>query len=279
MSHRNYIQFLGTAGGRYVVARQIRSSAGTYLSLAGERLILDPGPGTLLRCTQVDPPVDVTALTGVIVSHGHVDHSTDANAVIDAMTAGGWEPRGALFAPREALHGKDRVILRYLRPFLNRIDAIEPHKEYRLGALRFRASARHRHGVEAYGVVFDVDGLRVGFMVDTRYAPDIAESYQGCDLLVMNVVLGTRDASGRILHLSLPDVYDVVRVAEPRRVILTHLGMSVLRDDPAEQAHRLSDDLGIEVMAAEDGMVVELESACPDGPSAEVSADVPDRPD
>jgi hypothetical protein len=29
----DYIQFLGTAGGRFVVSRQLRSSAGTYLAL------------------------------------------------------------------------------------------------------------------------------------------------------------------------------------------------------------------------------------------------------
>ncbi|RKX60208.1 MAG: MBL fold metallo-hydrolase, partial [Thermodesulfobacteriota bacterium] len=40
--------FLGTAGGRYVVAKQLRASAGTLLKINNSYLLLDPGPGTLV---------------------------------------------------------------------------------------------------------------------------------------------------------------------------------------------------------------------------------------
>jgi len=38
------IVFLGTAGGRMVVANQIRRSGGMWLDLEGNAILLDPGP-------------------------------------------------------------------------------------------------------------------------------------------------------------------------------------------------------------------------------------------
>ena len=53
MGEENHLKFLGTAGARHVVARQIRYSAGTYLRAGGRDIMIDPGPGTLVRCALV----------------------------------------------------------------------------------------------------------------------------------------------------------------------------------------------------------------------------------
>ena len=49
-SGKNWIKFVGTAGARFVVAKQLRSSGGLWFSLQGMNLYLDPGPGALVRC-------------------------------------------------------------------------------------------------------------------------------------------------------------------------------------------------------------------------------------
>ncbi len=253
------VKFLGTAGARFVVARQLRSSAGTYIETGGLRVMLDPGPGTLVRCAKSRPPIDATALDAVILTHNHVDHSGDVNVLLDAMTAGGLKPGGALFAPRECLEGDDAVVLRYVRAGLDTIEVLGPDRAYRWKGLSFRTSARHRHAAETYGVKLDLDGATASFLVDTAAFPGLPASYAGSDLLVVNVVRATRARTGPdILHLTLDDARDLLREIRPRKTVLTHFGMTMLRAKPREAAAALGEELGLDVVAASDGMSLRI---------------------
>ena len=258
MSDPDLIKFLGTAGARFVVAKQLRYSAGTYIRLGGRNVLLDPGPGTLLRLAKSRPPVDVTKLDAVILSHLHIDHTTDVNVVIDAMTAGGFEERGALFAPAECLEGADAVVLRYLRDFLDRIVVLSASDDYEIDGLSFATSTAHDHGCETYGIRFQHDGRTISFMVDTRFFPELIEDYAGSDLLIMNVVRHEPHESGRVPHLSVDDAREILGAIRPRRSVLTHFGMTMIRAKPWTVAERLSDELGLDVRAASDGMTLEL---------------------
>jgi len=255
---KDYIKFLGTAGARFVVARQLRSSAGTFLSIKGKAIILDPGPGTLVRCARAKPPIDATALDAVVLTHAHIDHSTDVNILIDAMTGGGTKSRGRLFAPRECLEGDNAVVLNYLRGYLERIDVLEASTEYQLGDLSLSTSVRHRHSVETYGVTFRTDSRRISFLVDTQYFPELADSYAGADILVVNVVRHMPREHSDIMHLNVDDARKIIRRVRPRQAILTHFGMTMLKAKPWEVARNLAEELGLEVIAASDGMSVEL---------------------
>ena len=259
MKKRDFIKFLGTAGARYVVSRQLRASGGIYISLKGKRIILDPGPGSLVRCSHSRPPIDASSLDALILSHSHIDHSNDINIMIDAMTFGGFEKKGALYAPWDCLHGDDAVVLKYLRGFLDEIITLEPQGSFSIGDLSFTTSVAHRHPVETYGITFDNDGKKLAFMVDTRYFPSLLDSYQGIHTLVMNVVrFPPLPEKSEILHLSFADVKAIVTALSPKRVILTHFGMTMLKEDPSYLARNLSIETGIDIKAATDGMVVDL---------------------
>lgn len=238
-----------------MVARQLRFSAGTWLELSGTQLLLDPGPGTLLRCRKVRPPLEPPELAGIILSHKHLDHSTDVNIMIEAMADGGLKRRGVLLVPQDALEGDDPVVLRYVRPFLERIEILQDGKAYVLGKVRIRP-IKHTHGqVETYGVIADSDEGRLGFLVDTKFFPDLPERYAGCDLLVINAVL--REWNPDIDHLSLPEALEVVKAVRPKLAVLTHFGMTMLRGKPWELALEASEKLGIKIIAADDGMSVD----------------------
>jgi ribonuclease BN (tRNA processing enzyme) len=252
----NYLKFLGTAGARYVVAKQLRYSGGIFLHLQGKNIVLDPGPGTLVRLAKSRPAIDVTRLDAVVLTHIHIDHSNDVNVVIDAMTSGGHHRHGSLFAPDECINGPDRVVLRYVRDFLDEIRVLRPQAHYRLGGLSFATSLRHDHPAETYGIVFDLDGLKVSVMADTRYFPELLKSYRGTDVLVMNVVFYEPHAG--IAHLSLDDVRTIVRALRPRQTFLTHLGMSMVTVRPRELTVQLSEELGCPVTVATDGLTVPL---------------------
>ena len=254
-----FIKFLGTAGARFVVARQLRSSAGVFITMKGKKIILDPGPGTLVKCAKSRPGIDVTKLDAIILTHAHIDHTSDVNILIDAMTSGGLRKRGVLFAPEECICGEGAVVLRYLRDFMEAIVILEENQAYGIEELRFSTSLRHQHPVETYGINFDLHGRKISFMVDTKYFPDLIRSYTGAHLLVMNVVRYDPHESGEVMHLCVDDVRRILSEIRPDRAILTHFGMTMLKAKPWELARRLTEELGLDVIMASDGMTVELQ--------------------
>lgn len=258
MSETDFIKFLGTAGARHVVAKQLRSSAGVFLNLKNQRIIMDPGPGTLVRCAAARPRIDLATLDAIILTHVHIDHTNDVNILIDAMTGGGLRKKGFLFAPEECLHGEDAVVLKYLRSFLKEIVILEEDHQYTLGELSFSTSIKHDHNVETYGMTFDLDNQRISFITDTRYFPDLIKNYDGSDILVINVVITAPRSDIDIPHLNLSDAKNIISQIKPKKAILTHFGMTMLKARPWEMAQKLSDEIGIEVIAASDGMKVDL---------------------
>jgi len=252
-----FIKFLGTAGARFVVARQLRYSAGTWLRMGGVDVMLDPGPGTLVRCWASRPKMDPGTLDAVVLSHQHLDHATDANVVVEAMTNGGHERRGVFLLPREA-YETDSPVCRYILALPERSETLQEGSEHRVGAeLVVRAVVRMKHGAETYGLVFDDGRSRVGFVVDTYYFDGLGERFAGCDVLVLNVVL-VEDRGPHLMHLNPASAAEILRQARPKVALLTHFGMTMLRAKPWEIAERMSQELGLEVVAARDGMVVDL---------------------
>jgi phosphoribosyl 1,2-cyclic phosphodiesterase len=59
-------------------------------------------------------------------------------------------------------------------------------------------------------------------------------------------------------HLNLLDVETLIRDIKPKKAILTHFGMTMLRAKPHIQAQDLTRRLGVEVLAAYDGMTVNI---------------------
>ncbi|MCU4140786.1 MAG: Ribonuclease BN [Methanophagales archaeon] len=99
---RDEIRFLGTAGARFVMIKQLRSSAGIFLTLRGTNILVDPGPGTLVRFAKSKPRIDPAKLHAIVLTHKHLDHSNDVNVMIEAMTEGGFKRRGTLICPKDA---------------------------------------------------------------------------------------------------------------------------------------------------------------------------------
>jgi ribonuclease BN (tRNA processing enzyme) len=255
---RARLTFLGTAGSRFVVAHQIRSSGGLYLEAAGERVLIDPGPGSIVRCAAARPPLDPTAIDAVILTHGHIDHANDVNIILDAMTVGGFRKRGRLFAPRDCLEGEGAVVFRYLRRFLEEIVVLGPGGSFGLGGLEFGTTRRLDHGLETYGLKFRVGGRLLSLVADTRYFPGLAEEYSGSDTLVINVTRDTPFEDPGILHLSAEDAARLAAEVRPRRTVLTHFGGRMIKAGPERVARRLARATGLRVLAARDGLSLDL---------------------
>ncbi len=248
--------FLGTAGARFVVSSQIRASGGIWLSLGKTNLYLDPGPGALVKCRSKRKKLDPADLDGIILSHRHLDHSSDVNIMIEAMTKGGFQKRGKIFAPAQALED-DPVILRYVRDYLEEVVTLREGGDYQVGEVGFSTPIRHIHrGAETYGVNFNSPSCTISYIADTKFFPQLIEHYRG-ELLIINVV---RLKPSDLDHLCLEDAERIIVEVTPKVAVLTHFGMTMIRAKPWELADELSQKTGLKVIAARDGMTFELES-------------------
>jgi hypothetical protein len=61
-------------------------------------------------------------------------------------------------------------------------------------------------------------------------------------------------------HLSALDVETIVSGIKPKAAILTHFGVQLWQANPIEVAARLTEKTGIRIIAAQDGMVFDLDT-------------------
>ena len=246
------ITFLGTAGARFTVTSQILASGGLWLNLSGTEILLDPGPGCIVQSTKRKLKAD--KLSAIILSHRHLDHSADVNIMVEAMTRGGFKRHGRLFAPADALENEP-VIFSYLKSYLEGIEVLQEGKAYSVGNISFTTPIRHIHPVETYGMVFTTPAHTFSYIADSRYFDGLCRSYSG-ELLIINVV--RLEAGHPLDHLAVPEAKHIITELKPKVAILTHFGMTMWRAKPWEVAERLSQETGVRVLAARDGMRFDL---------------------
>ena len=251
----NFIKFLGTAGARFVMIKQLRSSGGIWINFNSQSILIDPGPGCIVRLADSRPRLNASNLDAVILTHRHLDHANDVNVMIEAMTDCWFNKKGILFVPQDALI-KDSVVLKHAQKFVKRIELLKPGKSYRVGAIKFKVPCRMKHPVETYSLTFNFNKDKVSFISDTQYYKGLASFFRGSNIIILNVVF--LNPRKDIQHLDLISAETLIKEINPQKAILTHFGMSMLKAGPGKLAGRLTKRLGIDVLAAYDGMEFDL---------------------
>jgi phosphoribosyl 1,2-cyclic phosphodiesterase len=90
----------------------------------------------------------------------------------------------------------------------------------------------------------------IAYIPDTRFFPTLYKDFKG-DILIINVV---RREKSEYDHLSLEEARKIIKEIKPETAILTHFGMTMIRAKPWVLAEKLQEELGINVIAARDGM-------------------------
>jgi len=251
-----FIKFLGTGGARFVASRQMRSTGGMWLNFKHTNLYIDPGPGAIVRVNASKDKLNPGNLDGIIITHKHLDHANDVNIMIEAMTDGGFKKKGVLFCPEDALDA-DSVLLGYVRKYLEEITILKENGEYEIKDIHFKTPVRHIHPVETYGICFYLN-KKIGIITDSKYFESLPSFYKA-DYLIVNVLrINPIEKSDIVEHLALDDFIRIVDNIRPETAIMTHFGMNMIRQKPHLIADRLKKEMGLNVIAAYDGMKIEF---------------------
>ena len=253
----NFIRFLGTAGTRFIMLSQRRSSGGVWFSYGGARGVIDPGPGSLVRICEASPPLSPIDINTLILTHRHVDHSSDINALAEGMVLKSQRPRGFVLLTRDGLDDGDRVLMRYLT---DRIEKIIVHEDGAIsspaGGVTVESVKHSHHGIQCFGLILRRAGLQTwGLISDTAPLPILAERYADCETLVINVAV--KFPRARIDHMTLTYVQSLLGVVRPKTVIITHMGGEMLDLGDEYISRRLSTKY-TRVLPARDGMIIDL---------------------
>jgi len=250
-----FLKFLGTAGARFVMIKQLRSSAGIWLQYKSTNIIIDPGPGSIVRCNTSKPKLDPSSLDAIILTHKHLDHSSDINVMIEAMTDGGFRKRGCLFVPSDAL-GEDGVVFSYLENFVEKIVILKEKEKFHTGDIEFEVVTKNIHSVETYGLRFFMEDNVVSLISDTKYFADLIKIYKESTILILNVVFYQR--KGDYEHFCLEEAIEIVKKIKPKKAVFTHFGMSMLKAKPHVLEEKIRKELKLDIKFAYDGFTLEI---------------------
>ncbi len=231
-----------------------------WVRFGATQIHVDPGPGALVRALSHVPPCNPRELEAIVLSHKHLDHSGDVNALVEAMTSGGFRRRGALMAPADAFQGEP-VVLPYAQQFVQRLERLEPSSgPYHIGPVELRTSMAHVHAAQTYGLHFAFEGLRVAYLPCGRYFDGLAADYARLtpDVLIVNV-LRFRDEMN-VDHLTWEDARSIVSEIRPKVTVFQHFGTKMLEAGPPRLAQELEDEIGRRVIAAYDGLRLDLDT-------------------
>jgi len=249
------IIFLGTGGDSYVVGKQVRASGGIILQVDDDQFHIDPGPGALVMAKETG--VNLRANTALFVTHNHINHCNDINAVIDAMTYGGFDKKGVLVANKTVVNGSEHYtpyLQKYYRDFLERFIVLEAGKRVGINNVEIEAIKAKHSEPNAIGFKFITPDYTLVYTGDTMYSVETVSQYENANVLILNVPYLKKD-EGRN-NLCKEDAINIIKKVNPRLAIITHFGVNFLKSDPLYEIRDIQKETNCQVIAAKDGMVV-----------------------
>ena len=250
------LYFLGTAGGRTVTFKRIRNSGGILLKSNKTLIHIDPGPGAFLNFFKT-PFEPWRELNGVVLSHLHLDHSADINTILESATESGKRRGLKILAPSDALEGETRVVLPYIQNLVE-VEVIKEFSTFRIGDIEIKVLHRHRHHrVEVYSLLFESEKKKFLYVPCGKFEECWLEYIPfGVDLAVFNTTFYRKRPT--IDHLAVEDVIKILSEKKPKKAVITHYSLEMLKENPLKVAKEIREKTGVETIAAEDFKVLEI---------------------
>jgi ribonuclease BN (tRNA processing enzyme) len=242
--------FLGTGGDPTVTGKQTLASGGIVLQTEGMQFHLDPGPGALVYSNRYG--INPRENTAVLVSHNHIGHCNDVNAILAATSFAGLDPQSVLIASKSVA---ENYLTEFHKTCVERVIVVKEDDKVGLNKVEIHAiRAVHPQDDTAVGFKFICPKFTLLYSGDTEYFRDMQEVYKDIDILILN----TQEPPGRKKkgHLSSDDVLTLLEKVRPNLVILTHFSSKFLQVDPLMIAREIHLKTGVQVIIAKDGMII-----------------------
>lgn len=245
------ILFLGTGGDIAVTSKQTRASGGIIIQVDDCQFHIDPGPGALVQAARCG--INVRDHTAILVSHSHLGHSNDVNALIAAMTLNGIDKHGVLVASESFL--KSGFLTEFHRNCVEKILPAKPGKKIAIENIEIRVLKTDHTEQETAGFKFFTPKFVLSYTSDTAYKKELIEQYSKSDILIINHTnpFGAKKPK----TLSSDDVVKIINKAKPKLTVLTHFGSKIINNNPIYEAREIQKQTGAQVIAAEDGMSID----------------------
>ena len=253
--------FLGTGGGRFATITQRRRTGGIRIISESDNINIhvDPGPGALVYSLEMG--LNPQKIRAILVSHAHLDHSNDAEPLIEAMTHGTTRKRGVLAAARSVLRGNEvceKSISSYHQAMPERVIEAAVGTKFEVDGVNVIVCKAVHSDPDAVGFRFEIkDFGGFAYMPDSEYFDDVAEYYSGLRLLILSVLR----PSGQPWkgHMTTDDAIKIIEETRPEMAVITHFGMQMIFRGPEREASLIEDKTGVPTKAAFDGMELSLE--------------------
>ncbi|WP_297890098.1 MBL fold metallo-hydrolase [Sulfurihydrogenibium sp.] len=227
-----------------------------WLHFGGKNIIIDPGPGSLVRI--FERGLEPRDLDAVVLSHRHLDHVADVASVVESATDANKHKLELLLAPYDALEGEDPVVLKYTKKGFKRVEITTMGNTYILEEITIKPLIPHIHqGAETYSLEFSYKDKVFIYVPCGRFYEDMLYAYpENPDLMVFNTTFLKPNLN--YYHLSAEDLERIIQKVKPKKTVLTHFSLQMLRAVPVKVAEDMKKRTGLEVVAATDGMKLEF---------------------
>ena len=216
---------------------------------------IDPGPGSLIMAKETG--INLRANTALFVTHSHINHCNDINAVIDAMTYGGFDKKGVLVANNTVINGSENhkpFLQKYYRDCLERFIVLEAGRKVGVNDVEIKAIKAKHSEPNAIGFKFITPDYTLTYTGDTSYSVETLSDYENSNVLILNVTGIKKDDSKN--NLCKEDAINIIKKVNPRLAIITHFGINFLKADPLYEVRDIQKQTNVQVIAAKDGMVI-----------------------
>ncbi len=249
------IIFLGTGGCGSIMHNQVRSTGGIVLQIGDQQIHLDPGPGAILR--KKEHGINPAETTAILVSNSELEHSHDTNILLSALSSG-MEQNGVLVAAHSVVNNPGSGFRAKCKKRLKSLHPVKPGDLIKLGGLNVQALPTKHADPHAVGFKMFTDDYVMSYTSDTEYSKSVVRSYEGSDILILNVLQSALNKQKN--NLNSDDAKKIIEQVKPKLAILTHFGEDMLNANPMYEARDIQRSTGIQTIAAFDGFKIDPRS-------------------
>lgn len=223
------LTLLGT--GTFFVNKNSSSSA-YFLETDGKKILIDCGPGTLMRLSQKG--IKLEDIDYIFLTHFHADHTSDLFPlfmnfrILDAFTKNKVSKFPQIFGPKGIktfLLKQSKVYKLLLVEGWNKIKFLEAKKSLKTGKIQVDPfKVKHiAFGIDAEGLAyrFLIDGKVIVFSGDAMKCPGLEDASKNADLFVCDSSYSKGDANSA--HLDTYQVGEICQKNNVKIVILSHI--------------------------------------------------------